>query len=194
MGSATLHEAAGRVGALPHAIKPVADTWTLAGPAFPVFTPPGNNVFIHDALYAAPRGSVLVVATGLHGHDPEWGYWGEILSHAAMVAGLAGIVLDGGARDATRLREQGFPVFSRGLSILGTGKDRAGGILGEPVTIGTVKVSAGDLVVGDIDGVVVIAASQAAAVLDDGVRREDKEATIMRRLTAGERSVDIYGF
>jgi 4-hydroxy-4-methyl-2-oxoglutarate aldolase len=194
LGSATLHEAAGRAGALPHGIKPVEPSWVLSGPAFPVLTPAGNNIFIHDALYAAPRGSVLVVSTSGHDGDIEWGYWGEILSTAALAVGLRGLVLDGGARDIARLRVQGFPVFSRAVSILGTGKSREGGSLGEPVTIGNVTISAGDLVVGDVDGVVVLEKSIAAAAIADGVAREDKEALIMARLTAGEKSTDIYGF
>ncbi|MFE7243120.1 RraA family protein [Streptomyces sp. NPDC057580] len=191
LGSATVHEAADRIGALPSAIKPVDPRWAVAGPAFPVSTPPVNNVYIHDALYAAPAGSILVVATG---DGFEAGYWGEILSHAAVQRGMAAAVIDGGVRDAKRLCDQGFPVFSRGLCIQGTGKQRGAGTLGQPVRIGDVTISQGDLVVGDCDGVVVIPAGSERQVMTEAAAREAKETEILQRLSQGETSLDIYGF
>ena len=64
LGSATLHEAAGRIGALPAPLRPVACGMRIAGPAFTVRCPPGDNLWIHRAIYAARPGDVLVVATG----------------------------------------------------------------------------------------------------------------------------------
>ena len=191
LGSATLHEAAGQVGALPPAIKPVHPHWTVCGPAFPVACAPFHNIFIHEAVYAAPRGSVLVVSTD-GGHDA--GYWGDILSTAASQRGLAGVVLDGGARDSAALAELDFPVFSRGLAIRGTGKSRSCGAAGTPVTIGEVTVRAGDLVLGDADGVVVVPAAQLPRALQAAHTRARTEEEVVRRLRAGESSLSIYGF
>ncbi len=188
--TATLFEASGQWGALPSAIKPVVAGWRIEGPAFPVQGPPGDNLWLHRAIYAASPGDILVVHVGDH---HEAGYWGEIMSTAAQARGLGGLVIDGCVRDARDLAAVGFPVFSRGLCIRGTGKDRdARGALGQPVTIGGVTVMAGDLIVGDDDGVVAIPADRVAATLDRAAARTAKEAAIVERLKAGETTLGIY--
>jgi 4-hydroxy-4-methyl-2-oxoglutarate aldolase len=188
--TATLFEASGGQTALPSDIKPVVAGWRIAGPAFPVQGPPGDNLWLHRAIYAASPGDILVVHVGDH---HEAGYWGEIMSTAAQVRGLGGLVIDGCVRDARDLAEVGFPVFSRGLCIRGTGKDRdARGTLGQPVTIGGVTVMAGDLIVGDDDGVVAIRADRIAATLDRAAARTAKEAAIVERLKRGETTLAIY--
>lgn len=192
LSSATLHEAAGRVGALPSVIGPAFPGARIAGPAFPVGCPPGDNLWIHRALYAADPGEVLVVDVG---GGTEFGYWGEILSTAAIARGLAGLVISGGVRDREGLADLGLPVFSAGRCIRGTGKDQAAvGSLGATVRIGEVFVDRGDLVVGDADGVVVIAQADTEAVLKAALERDAREAELMRRLRAGERTLDLYGW
>jgi len=191
LSSASVHEAAGRIGALPSVIKPLAAGMHLAAPAFPVRTPPGDNLWLHRAVYAAQPGQVLVVDTG---GGLEYGYWGEILAEAALARGLAGLVIHGGVRDGQRLRELGWPVFAERVCIRGTGKDPDGdGALGEPVVLGEVSVAPGDLIVGDADGVACIPAAAAAAAVSDAERRDSAEATILRRLRAGETTLSIYG-
>ncbi|BBC30916.1 hypothetical protein SGFS_022100 [Streptomyces graminofaciens] len=192
LSSATLHEAAGRTGALPSVIGPAFAAARVAGPAFPVASPPGDNLWIHRAVYSAEPGDVLVVDVG---GGTEFGYWGEILSTAALARGLAGLVINGGVRDRDALTELGLPVFSAGLCIRGTGKDFDGtGSLGTPVRVGEVFVGRGDLVVGDADGVVVIPQADIEAVLKAAAERETKEAALMRRIRAGERTLDLYGW
>lgn len=188
--AATVVEAAGNVGALAHDIKPVHPSFKLWGPAVTVATPSGDNLWIHRALAAASPGSVLVVSTG--SGEPA-GYWGEILSRAAVARHLGGVVLDGCARDAERLAEVGFPVFSRGLCIRGTRKDRAGaGSVGRNVTVGGVTVRPGDLVVGDVDGVVAVAAERVGEVVAAAGERDRKEALIMQQLLEGLTTVEIF--
>lgn len=189
-GTATLHEAAGRIGALPGVIKPVAPAMRLAGPAFTVEVPAGDNLAIHRALYAAKPGDVLVVATrgGI-----EWGYWGEILNEAAMALGLGGLVIDGGVRDTHVLAEQAFPVFSNGVCIRGTLKGIAPYALGQPIAIGDVVIQPGDLVVGDRDGVLVLSSEAVEAAVEKGRQREADEADKIARLRAGARTLDLYG-
>ncbi|MET8877504.1 RraA family protein [Nocardia sp. NPDC004278] len=191
LSSATLHEAAGRVGALPAVIRPVHPDFELRGPAYPVACTPGHNLWIHRAVYAAPAGSILVVNVG---DGVDYGYWGEVLAVAAVARGLRGLVINGGVRDATQLAAMNFPVFSAAVTLRGTGKDpRGAGSLGEPVAIGEVTVHAGDLVVGDADGVVVIPAERVAEVVAASHRREADEAAYMDRLRAGESTMAIYG-
>ncbi len=190
--TATLHEAGGKAGALPSAIKPVAPSFRLSGPALTVHSPGGDNLWLHRALEIARPGDVLVVhASGVFEH----GYWGEIMTTAAKVKGLGGLVIDGCVRDGVLLEEIGFPVFARGLCIRGTGKDYGAiGWLNEPVLIGDVSVAAGDLVVGDADGVVVLARERAEAVVAKARQRELDEAAILARVQAGESTMQIYGF
>jgi 4-hydroxy-4-methyl-2-oxoglutarate aldolase len=190
--AATLHEAGGKIGALPSALKPVAASFACCGPALTVHSPPGDNLWLHRALAVARPGDVLVVSVS---GAPEHGYWGEIMSTMAHARGLGGLVIDGCVRDGALLGDIGFPVFARGLCIRGTGKDYgATGWIGEPVLIGDVVVSAGDLVVGDGDGVVVVPRAQAADVADKARRREKDEAAILQRLCAGESTMQVYGF
>jgi 4-hydroxy-4-methyl-2-oxoglutarate aldolase len=190
--TATLHEAAGKTGALPSAIKPMAPGFRFAGSALTVHSPGGDNLWLHRALDVARPGDVLVVfASGAHEH----GYWGEIMTTMAKVRGLAGLVIDGCVRDGVLLGAIGFPVFARGLCIQGTGKDfGAIGWINHPVIIGNVVVNAGDLVVGDFDGVVAIAQARAAEVIAAGEQREAEETAILRLLEAGESTMAVYGW
>jgi len=190
--TATLHEAGKKIGALPSAIKPVAPHFRFAGNALTVHSPGGDNLWLHRALDLAQAGDVMVVfANGAYEH----GYWGEIMTTMAQVRGMAGLVIDACVRDGVLLGEIGFPVFARGLCIQGTGKDfGAIGWINHPVTMGQVVVHAGDLVVGDSDGVVVIPHARAAEVVAAGEKREVEEADILRRLRAGETTLKIYGW
>jgi 4-hydroxy-4-methyl-2-oxoglutarate aldolase len=95
--------------------------------------------------------------------------------------------------DADDIDELGFPVFSRGLNILGTGKMR-GGSVGQSIIIGDVAIHAGDVIIGDRDGVVVIPGDRVAEVIEASQAREDKEEDVRNRLKSGETSLNIYKF
>lgn len=190
LSSSTVHEAAGKVGALPSEIKPVDGAMRLVAPAFTVEAVPGDNLWLHRAVYAAKPGDVLVVTTrdGL-----DYGYWGEVLTVAAIARGLAGLVIHGGVRDVAKLRELGWPVFASRLCLRGTTKDpRGDGSLGRPIMIGDVEVGPGDLIVGDEDGLVSIPAARAAEVVELSQQREWAEDQIMQRIRAGESTLEIY--
>ena len=190
--TATLHEAGGKIGALPAAIKPVTPGMSIAGRALTVHSPGADNLWLHRALDIALPGDVLVVYTG---GVYEHGYWGEIMTTMAKTRRLAGLVIDACVRDGVLLGRIGFPVFARGLAIRGTGKDfGATGWLNAPVRIGEVTVEAGDLVVGDGDGVVVVPNARVAEVIEASHLREATEAAIIKRLEAGEASLDVYGW
>jgi 4-hydroxy-4-methyl-2-oxoglutarate aldolase len=189
-GSATLHEAMGRKGALPFGIKPIAPTMKLCGPAVTVSSPPIDNLMLHQALYIAQPGTVFVVDVN---RGYEAGYWGEIMTVAAQQRKIAGLVIDGGVRDADLIEKLGFPVFCRGLSIRGTDK-KGGGHINSPIVIGDVTVRPGDLVVGDRDGVVIIPSEEIHSTLEASQKREAKEDQIMEELTAGKSTLEIYGW
>lgn len=189
---ATLHEAAGKIGALPSAIKGVHRHFKFCGPALTVQGPGVDNLWLHRALLLAQPGDVLVAYVGgVH----EAGYWGEILSTMAKQRGLAALVIDGCVRDGELLAEVGVPIFARGLCLRGTGKDFAAtGWLNAPVLIGEVTVHPGDLVAGDGDGVVVIPRARVPEVIAGSRAREAEEAAILERLRAGEATLDVYGW
>jgi len=190
--AATLHEAAGKIGALPAAIKPVAPGFRVCGAALTVHSPPADNLWLHRALAVAQPGDVLVV--GVTGHF-EAGYWGEVMSTMAHARKLGGLVIDGCVRDGGILEDFGFPVFARGLCLRGTGKDfSARGWLGHPLLLGDVMVHAGDVIVGDTDGVVALPQARLADILQTATERDNFEADVMRRLRGGEATLDIYGW
>jgi 4-hydroxy-4-methyl-2-oxoglutarate aldolase len=190
LSSATVHEAAKKIGALPAFIKPLLDSTVLTGTALPVLSPPGDNLWLHRAIDSAEPGDVLVVDTkgGI-----EFGYWGEVMAVAAQARGIAGIVIAGGVRDSQRLRSIGFPVFAGAICIRGTDKNPNGkGSVGQPIEIGGIVVRLGDFVLGDSDGVVIIPAELAEEVIGESERRDAQESAILTRLRAGESTMDIY--
>lgn len=186
---ATVHEAAGRIGALSSAVKPIAPGMKLSGTAFPFSLKPGDNLALHEALYEAPAGSVLVIDAF---DFVEAGPFGEILAVAAQVRGIVGLVTSGSVRDRDAIAALGFPVFAKGLSVKGTDK-HAPARLGAVVIDGVV-VNPGDWVLGDSDGVVVIPAAAADEVLQRSIEREAKERQIIERIRRGERTLDVYNF
>lgn len=111
-----------------------------------------------------------------------------------MARGLRGLVFDGGVRDADSLVTLPFPVFAGQLCIRGTVKDPQGpGALGEPLTLGTTTVRTGDLVVGNVDGVAVVAAADIPKVVSAAMARVDKEREMIQQIRAGASTLDLLG-
>jgi 4-hydroxy-4-methyl-2-oxoglutarate aldolase len=188
--TATLHEALDKRGDLPVAIKPIANEFRVCGSATTVSSPPGDNLMLHQAIYIAQPGDILVVeVSGYY----DAGYWGDIMTHAAMQRGIKGLIIDGCVRDSDDIKNMNFPVFSRGLCIHGTTK-HGGFSINQPIMIGKVTINPGDLVVGDADGVVVIPQKELMEVLNKAEDRERKEDLIRKELSAGKSSLEIYGW
>ncbi|KIC65877.1 methyltransferase [Pseudarthrobacter phenanthrenivorans] len=160
--AANIGDAMDRLGVADSAIQAVWPGAKLAGPAFPVWTRPGDNKGIHAALQLARPGDVIVVAGGA---DESRALLGELIGERAINLGVAGFALDGAARDAEALGEIGMPVFARATSPAGPYKDGPFR-LGTAVAFGGVPVLPGDIIIGDSDGVVVIPREQAAAVAE----------------------------
>ncbi|MGT2512298.1 4-carboxy-4-hydroxy-2-oxoadipate aldolase/oxaloacetate decarboxylase [Cupriavidus basilensis] len=187
LGTATIHEAQGQKGALDSGLKPLDPTLRMAGPAVTVDIRPSDNLMIHYALSKAKPGDVLVVdAKGFL----EAGPWGDILTLAALELGLGGLVVNGSVRDGNAIIEMGFPVFCRGLSIKGTGKNQPGKV-NVPVHFGGVQINPGDIVVGDRDGLVVVSPNEVDSVIDKGIEREHKEEGMRVALKEGKTMVEL---
>jgi 4-hydroxy-4-methyl-2-oxoglutarate aldolase len=185
----TLYEAAPRgVAALSPAIAPLYRPIEVYGIAYPVLAAPGDNMPHHLAVAEAPAGTVLVIATG---SATGFGCWGDILMEAALARGIRGLITDGAVRDSRSIRERGFPIYSAGVAIPGTCK-RWPGVLNQPVTIGGALVRPGDYIVGDDDGVVIIAPDVAEETLRGAQARVDKETAFTQRIRQGELTVDLF--
>jgi 4-hydroxy-4-methyl-2-oxoglutarate aldolase len=161
----------------------------MTGRAFPIRCAPGDNLAIHvGLLHAAPSAVVVVDAAAV----PDLGYWGEILTEAAQARGVAGLMIDGSIRDLDSLTGLGFPVYATGVAAGGTTK-ALGGEVALPVSVGGVEVRLGDFVVGDSDGVAVVAGDEWEAVLG---RAEDKmawEADAIRQIRSGVTTAEVFG-
>jgi 4-hydroxy-4-methyl-2-oxoglutarate aldolase len=183
-------DANGKGGSMDPGIKPIDPACKMAGPAYTVKGHPGDNVAMHKAIYEAPQGSVLVVDSGGYCHA---GHFGEIMATACMERGIAGLVIDGGVRDANDMQELGFPVFCRGLNPGGTQKEVVGQT-GADIICGGLNVSTGDMVVGDRDGVAVVARGKIEAVLKAAQAIAEKEIGILKQLKEGKTTIEIYRF
>jgi len=190
-GTATVYEACGgHAGALPSHIKGLRLDTVVLGRALPVHLPPGDNLQLHRAIYAARPGDVLVVETG---GAPEHGYFGEVMARAAQARAIGGLVIDGGVRDSARICDLGFPVFAACVCVRGTTKRPEGQVpLGTPIVIGDCTVGPSDVVFGDGDGAVVIPQDLVAEAAVLAEQREAKEREIFTQLAAGATTLDIY--
>ena len=181
LGAATVYEAQGAKGALDHGIKPIDPSSRLGGPALTVDARPGDNLILHYAVQQAQPGDVLVVdAKGFM----EAGPWGDVLTIQAMKLGIAGLLINGCVRDANLIVNLGFPVFCRGLSIKGTGKNQPGKV-NVPVCFGDVVIRPGDIVIGDRDGVCVVAKDEVDSAIAASLSREAKESAQREAIEAG---------
>ena len=132
----------------------------VAGPAYPVRCLPGDNLALHAAIYRAPPGAVIVVQAD----DIRHAVAGGNVCAIAARRGIAAFVVDGVLRDLAETRARAFPVFARGV-VPAPGGKRGVGVLCGPVRCGGVEVCPGDLVVADEEGIVVVPAGRAEAVL-----------------------------
>ncbi|WP_346958541.1 methyltransferase [uncultured Arthrobacter sp.] len=160
--AANIGDAMDRLGVADSAIQAIWPGARLAGPAFTVWTRPGDNLGIHRALQLARPGDVIIVSGG---GDESRALLGELIGERAINLGLAGFALDGAARDAEALGEIGMPVFARATTPAGPYKNGPSRI-GTPISFGGVPVLPGDIIIGDSDGIVVIPRDQAATVAE----------------------------
>ncbi|KAF6666672.1 MULTISPECIES: RraA family protein [Pantoea] len=180
--AAILADVAGRRGTLHGRVKPLSHTMKVAGPAITVEVRPGDNLAIHAALAIAQPGDVIVVdGKG----DISCALIGEIMSTQAQASGIAGIIIDGAVRDADALSTNGFPVFAAGLNPCGPTKSVAGRV-NFPVSVAGAAVQPGDLVIGDIDGVVVLPREAVPALIELAQKKLDFETSRIAAIRDGD--------
>jgi len=179
---AILADVAGRRGAMHGRIKALRPRMKLAGPAFTVEVRPGDNLMIHAAIAMARPGDVLVIdGKG----DQGSALMGTIMMTACQKLGIAGVVMDGACRDSLEIDEMNYPVFCVGTNPNGPTKNIAGRI-GHPVSVGNVTVRAGDFVIADGDGVVVVEREKIEALLPAAARKVSDEAARIAAIKEGD--------
>jgi RraA family protein len=143
----------------------------LCGTAVTVRVPPGDNLMVHKAIDLARKGDVIVVDAG---GDLTNAIIGERMVTAAMAKGIAGFVIHGAVRDVAHLRTCGFPVFAAGVTHRGPYKNGPGE-LNFPVAINGLVIEAGDVIVGDDDGLVAVPISDAPTIAIAAGKKADHE-------------------
>lgn len=172
----------GRFRAMSGRIKSFVSGRVMCGAAVTVMTRAGDNLMVHKALEVARPGEVVVV-------DTTGGYRaavvGELMTHTAIAAGLAGFVIDGAIRDVSELRGLGFPVYAAAVAATACDKDGPGEI-NVPIACGGVVVAPGDLVLGDDDGVVIVPREMIEPVLVASEAKHRAEAERIEEIRRGQ--------
>jgi 4-hydroxy-4-methyl-2-oxoglutarate aldolase len=159
----------------------------IVGPALTVQCHPRDNLMLHKALQIAQPGDIIVADTGGY---PDAGYFGDLMATSAMARQVGGLAIDGSIRDCADIIEMGFPIFCRGRCMRGTAKDTLGSV-NHTIVFGDVVVHPGDLVVGDDDGIVIVAQSKLDEVLAATHTRIEKEKDKRAVLKKGVSSVEF---
>jgi regulator of RNase E activity RraA len=179
---------------LPPQCRPLSPEMVVVGRAMTVLEADvfqiGESPFGHmlEALDSLEPNEIYIAA----GCAPRYALWGELMSTAAKKRGAVGAVLAGYARDVRGIREMGFPTFCYGSY----GQDQRG--RGQvidyrvPLEIEGVRIEPGDILLGDVDGVVVLPREREVVVVSRALEQARKEKTARTMLLNGARAQDVF--
>lgn len=184
-----ISDACGGEGVMDHEILPLDRRMALCGKARPVLCAPGDNLAIHNAVVHSEPGDVLIINCGGYSYA---GVFGEMLALNCRARGIKGVVIDGTCRDKNELIDMDFPVFARGTSPKGTTKNVIGTV-NASTFCGGVIVQAGDVIVGDCDGVIVIPKEKAESILAAAKAKKQREDEMRSLLIAGTDVAELLG-
>jgi len=176
-------DAAGRVVGLPNTIKPITSAYRFCGTALTVDNGRTGNLGVWAALEHVRPGDVLVIATD---DARARAVIGDLLAGFAFNSGAVAVVTDGMIRDQETLEDLGKPVFAGGITPVGPIGDGPCSV-GTPITLGSQTVCSGDLIVGDLDGIVVVPQAKLASSVGALTQITEKERAMEAQIKAGEK-------
>jgi len=190
LSTSIVSDAMNRMNSMSAEIKPIVEIdRVVAGSAATVQCIVGDNLIIHQAIYVAQPGDILVIdARG----EKDTSVWGAIMTKACMLRGIKAVVIDGSIRDLRENKEMRFPIFCLGVVPAGSQKSWSGNI-NVPIQCAAARVNPGDIIVGDDDGIVVVPREKAEKVLRRARERIEMEKKWIEGVKQGKTTLELIG-